>query len=113
MTEMKKSVITAASIALLFAGASFAQQGDAKPEMKQEMKQEQKQEQAQQKKQATPQKRKCPQGQVYSKKSHKCMPKAAKSTPPKSPAAGDAPKSPAAEGAPKSPAAEAAPGANK
>lgn len=116
---MKKTLITAAaSLALLLAGASFAQQTDAKPEMKQEMQQEQ--EQVQQKKQAT--QRKCPQGQFYSKKAQKCMPRAAKSTPPKSPAAddapkspaaGDAPKSPGAEAAPKSPAAETAPGASK
>jgi len=101
---MKTSVITAASIAFLFAGAAFAQQGDAKPEMKQEMKQEQKQEQAQaqvqQKKQAAQQKRKCPQGQVYSKKAQKCMPRPAKSKAPKSSAAADAPRSPAAETAP-------------
>lgn len=95
-------MITAASIALLFAGATFAQQGDAKPEMKPKMKQEmkQEQEQAQQKRQTAAQKRKCPQGQVYSRKAQKCMPRAAKSTAPKSPAAGEAPKSPAAEAAP-------------
>lgn len=113
---MKKSLISAAaSLAFLFAGASFAQQGDAMPEMKHEQaqKQEQKQEQAQQKKQAAQTKRKCPAGQVYNRKAQKCMPKAAKSAAPKSSAAGDASTSPAAEAAPKSPAAEAAPGAAK
>lgn len=103
---MKKSMITAAaSLVFLFAGASFAQQGDVKPEMQQEMKQEQvqkqeqKQEQAQQKKQSAQTKRRCPQGQVYSKKQQKCVPRPARSGA-KAPAAGDAPKAPATEAAP-------------
>lgn len=113
---MKKPLIAAtAALAFVFAGASIAQQSDAKPEMKQEQaqKQAQQKKQIQQKKQAAQAKRKCPQGQVYSGKAQKCVPKAAKSKAPAASAAGDASKSPAAEEAPKSPAAEAAPGAAK